>query len=190
MKKTQLLTLSAMFLALGLVLPFLTGQIPQFGSMLLPMHLPVLLCGFVCGPWWGLAVGAITPILRSAAFGMPPMLPNAVAMMCELMAYGAMAGFFYKLLPQKIGFTYVALLIALVIGRDVWGFAAWGINAAMGNAFTWEVFAAGAVLTAWPGIILQFVLIPPIVLLLRRGGFTDERPMRRQSRQPDAQARP
>ena len=35
------LTLTAMFLAVGLLLPFLTGQIPQIGNMLLPMHMAI-----------------------------------------------------------------------------------------------------------------------------------------------------
>ena len=74
------LTYSALYLAIALVLPFLTGQIPQIGSMLCPMHIPALLCGFVCGWPWGLAVGFIAPLLRSALFGMPTMFPAAVAM--------------------------------------------------------------------------------------------------------------
>ena len=73
MKKNAIarLALSAMFLAIGLVLPFLTGQIPEIGSMLLPLHLPALVCGFVCGWQWGLAVGFVLPLLRSMLFGMP-----------------------------------------------------------------------------------------------------------------------
>ena len=74
------LALSAMFLALGLVLPFLTGQIPEIGNLLLPMHLPVLLCGLVCGWKYGLAVGFTTPLLRSMLFGMPTFYPSAVSM--------------------------------------------------------------------------------------------------------------
>ena len=83
---TKKLTLSAAFLGLGLVLPFLTGQVPQVGSMLLPMHIPVLLCGIICGWEYGLAVGAILPLLRSVIFGMPPMYPTALAMTFELAA--------------------------------------------------------------------------------------------------------
>ena len=85
------LTYAALFLALALVLPFLTGQIPRIGSMLCPMHFPALLCGFVCGWPYGLAVGLIAPVLRSALFGMPPMYPTAVAMALELAAYGAVS---------------------------------------------------------------------------------------------------
>ena len=79
-------------LALALVLPFLTGQLPQIGNMLCPMHLPVLLCGFLLGWPWGLAVGVTAPLLRSALFGMPPLYPVALAMCLELGCYGLVIG--------------------------------------------------------------------------------------------------
>ena len=87
MKNTMLknLTLSAMFLALGLLLPLLTGQIQQIGNMLLPMHIPVFLCALICGWKYGLAVGAILPLLRCVTFGMPPLFPTAIAMALELL---------------------------------------------------------------------------------------------------------
>ena len=89
------LTLTAMFLALGLVLPFLTGQIPQIGNMLLPMHIPVFLCGLICGWRYGAILGFILPILRNAVFGMPVLFPTGIAMAFELMTYGLVAGFLY-----------------------------------------------------------------------------------------------
>ncbi len=110
---------SGLFLALCLLLPFLTGQIPQFGNMLLPMHLPVLLCGFICGWPYGLAVGFISPLLRSMLFGMPPMFPTAVAMAFELAVYGLLSGLFYKIFPENV-FIYVSLLLAMVGGRLIW----------------------------------------------------------------------
>ena len=97
---TKSLTLSAMLLALALVLPFLTGQIPEIGSMLLPMHIPVLLCGFLCGWQWGLIVGFIAPLLRSVLFGMPPMVNVAIPMAFELAAYGAFAGAVVQLVGE------------------------------------------------------------------------------------------
>ena len=123
MKKNQLirLVLSAMFLAIGFVLPFLTGQIPEVGSRLLPLHLPALVCGFVCGWPWGLAVGFILPLLRSLIFGMPPLAPTALAMAFEMAAYGAVAGVAYERLAKKPANVYVALIIALLAGRLVWG---------------------------------------------------------------------
>ena len=93
---------SGVCLALCLLLPFLTGQIPQVGSMLCPMHIPVLICGLACGWPYGLVVGLIAPIFRSLLFGMPPLFPTATAMAFELAAYGAISGILYLLLPKKI----------------------------------------------------------------------------------------
>ncbi|HEY8350334.1 MAG TPA: ECF transporter S component [Clostridia bacterium] len=164
------LVLSGMFLALGLLLPFLTGQIPTVGSMLLPMHIPVLLCGFVCGWPYGLAVGFITPLFRYMLFGMPPM-PNALAMAFELAVYGFCTGLFYKLLPKKNVFVYVALIISMIFGRIIWGIVSLVIYGLSDKAFTWQMFAAGAVVNAIPGIILQVVIIPPIIIALKRGNL-------------------
>ncbi len=168
------LVLSALFLALGLVLPFLTMQIPQFGSALLPMHLPVLLCGFVCGAPWGLAVGFVTPLLRSLLFTMPPMFPTAVAMAFELAAYGLLAGLIYKLLKKNTVNLYVSLLLAMLGGRIVWGLVMTVISGLGGTEFGFATFLAGAFTNAIPGIILQIVLIPVILLALRKAGQLEE----------------
>lgn len=175
MKKqsTRKLVFAALLLALGLVLPFLTAQIPQVGSMLLPMHLPVLLCGFVCGWPYGLLVGAVTPLLRSMLFGMPPLYPTAVAMAFELAAYGLLAGLFYKLLPKKPVYVYVALILAMLGGRAVWGLAQMVLIRLVAQPFTWQIFMAGAFGNALPGILVQLVLIPVIVLALRSAKLMD-----------------
>jgi thiamine transporter ThiT len=115
------LTLSGMFLAVALVMPFLTGQIPQIGSMLCPMHLPVLLCGFFCGAWIGAAVGFCAPLLRSFLFGVPHFMPDAVAMCFELAVYGAVAGLLYSRLPRRRVNVYASLIAAMLAGRIVWG---------------------------------------------------------------------
>lgn len=161
------LVLTAMFLALGLVLPFLTGQIQSIGSMLLPMHIPVLLCGFICGWPYGLAVGLILPLLRSAIFSMPPMFPQAVAMAFELGTYGLVSGLLYGRSKWKCTIAlYRSLLIAMVAGRVVWGAAMVVLMGLSGSAFTWSAFMASALLNAIPGIILQLVLIPAIMIAL------------------------
>ena len=160
------LVLSAMFLALGIVLPFFTGQIPQVGGMLLPMHLPVLLCGLICGWQYGGVVGFVLPLMRSAMFGMPPFL-TAVAMAFELAAYGLGAGLLYRLLPHRIAGVYGALVGAMLIGRVSFGIAMFLL---LGGSYTWEAFVSGAFVTALPGIILHLLLIPPIVLALQKAG--------------------
>ena len=160
------LVFSAMFLALSLVMPFLTGQIPEIGSMLCPMHIPVLLCGFICGWPWGLAVGFVAPVLRSLIFGMPTLFPKAVCMAFELAAYGAVAGIMHKILPKKKISIYGSLLIAMIAGRIVWGCAMYIFMGIDGGAFTFSAFIAGAFTNAIPGIIVQIVLIPVLVMLL------------------------
>lgn len=167
MKKNQVLKLvvSALLLALGLVLPFLTGQIPEIGSMLLPLHLPALLCGFVCGWPWGLAVGFVLPLLRSVLFGMPPMIPTALCMAFELAVYGAAAGVIYRMK----GRVYYALIGAMLIGRAVWGLVSWLVyKLLMGSSFAAAAFWAGGFVNAWPGIVLQLVLVPLIVAALKK----------------------
>ena len=170
MRKSNVKTmvLAAMFLALALVLPFLTGQIPEIGSMLCPMHIPALLCGFFCGWPWGLAVGFIAPILRSLTFGMPPMFPVAICMAFELATYGAVSGMLYKKLPNKKSSIYVALMTAMVAGRLVWGVARFICAGLDVSAFGLSAFWAGAITTAIPGIIVQIVLIPVLVMALQK----------------------
>lgn len=160
--------LAAMFLALALVLPFLTGQIPQIGNMLCPMHIPVLLCGFFCGPWYGLAVGFIAPLLRFALFGMPPLIPTGTAMCCELAAYGLSAGILYRILPGKKIYIYVALFGAMLVGRIVWAMAMTVLSGLGYAAFSRQAFLAGAFVNAVPGIIIHAILIPLLVMTLKK----------------------
>ena len=143
---------AAVFLALALVLPFLTGQIPQIGSMLSPMHIPVLLCGFVCGwPW-----------------AMPPMYPTALCMAFELATYGVVAGLMYRALPKKKSNIYVSLIVAMIAGRLVWGAARFLCTGLDPSKFGFAAFWAGAFTGAIPGIILHILLIPLLVMALER----------------------
>ena len=162
------MTAAGLCLALALMLPFLTGQIPQIGGMLCPMHLPVLLCGFLCGAPWGAAVGAVAPLLRNLLFGMPPLLPAGIPMMFELLVYGLVVGLLYRALPKKPGYVYVSLVGGMIVGRIVWGIAAMIVYGAMSKPFTWAAFFAGAVVNAIPGIILHIILVPVLVFALQK----------------------
>ena len=164
------IVLGALFLALALVLPFLTGQIPQIGSMLSPMHIPVLLAGFLCGPWWAAAVGVIAPLLRHVIFSMPPLM-TALAMCFELTAYGIIAGVLYRKLPKRPSSVYISLLGAMLGGRIVWGIASYIIQYLNGSSFTLQMFFAGAFAQAIPGIILHILLIPVIVIALQKANI-------------------
>ena len=168
MTSTKKLTTSAICLALALLLPFITGQIQQIGNMLCPMHLPVLLCGLICGWPWGMAVGAMAPLLRSVLFSMPPMFPMAVSMAFELAAYGLLSGWIFSGREGTLSDVYLALIPAMVIGRLVWGAVRFALAGLTGSEFSFTMFLSGALTTAWPGILLQLILIPPIVRALQR----------------------
>ncbi len=174
MNTTRKITLSAVLLALGLILPFFTGQMQAIGNKLLPMHLPVLICGFVCGWKYGLLTGFITPLLRCVLFTMPAPI-NAICMAFELATYGTVSGFLYERFASlkcgsfQIG-SYISLLGAMLSGRIVWGIVSviiYGVNNA---SFTWQIFISGALLNAIPGIILQLILIPILILALEKAG--------------------
>jgi riboflavin transporter FmnP len=162
---------AAVCLALSLALPFLTGQLPQIGSMLSPMHIPVLLGGFICGWPYGLVIGFVAPLLRFALFGMPPIFPVGIAMSFELAAYGAAAGILYQLLPKKIPNVYVSLISAMLIGRIIWGTVMFLLSAVFGLNFTFTAFLSGAFINAVPGIICHIAIIPPLVIALKKAGF-------------------
>ena len=163
---------SGALLALGLLLPVVTGQVPRIGNLLLPMHIPVLLCGFICGPEYGLLVGLICPLLRSAMFGMPPMFPTAVAMAAELATYGLVSGFLYSRSRwQCIAAVEKCLIAAMIAGRVVWGLMMSLLMSLTGKSFTIQAFLAGAFLNASPGIVIQLIFIPVCMLALHRAGL-------------------
>ena len=163
--KINRLVYASLFLALALVLPFLTGQIPQIGAMMTPMHFPVLLCGFLCGWQWGIAVGFSAPLLRSVLFGMPVMYPMAVCMALELATYAAVAGMLYRVFPQKRRFLYVSLIISMIFGRLVWGLARFLCAGLDISTFGLSTFWTGAVAMSVPGILLQLLIVPALVIV-------------------------
>ena len=151
----------------------LTGQIPQIGSMLLPMHIPVLLCGLVCGWQYGAVVGFVAPLLRSVLFGMPPMFPIAISMAFELAAYGAVSGWLYRRVKHTLPMTYATLAAAMAAGRLVWGAVRFVLAGLSGSSFPFSAFLSGALFTAVPGIIAQLVLIPLIITALQKAKLMD-----------------
>ena len=162
----QKLVLAGMFLAIGMFLPFATMQIQYIGQLLSPMHLPVFLCGLVLGPVYGALVGCILPLLRSVTFGMPKLFPGAVAMAFELMTYGLVSGMLYSLSKWKcIIAVYKAIIPAMIAGR-----IAGGIVQAilLGGRYSFGAFITAYFVNTFPGIILQLILIPVIMVALGR----------------------
>lgn len=168
---THRLVLAALFLSLALALPFLTGSIPQIGNMLCPMHIPVLLCGFVLGAPWGAAVGLLAPLLRFALFGAPPLVPLGVSMAFELATYGAVSGFCWRRTRHSLSGIYAVLLTAMFSGRLVWGGVRFALAGLTGNRFPFSAFLSGAWFTALPGILIQLILIPLILTALQKARY-------------------
>jgi LytS/YehU family sensor histidine kinase len=172
---TQNMIFAALFLALAYVLPFLTGQIPEIGSMLCPMHMPIILCGFIAGYRWGMAVGLTAPLLRSLTLGMPPLFPTAVCMSAELMVYGLVSGLLYKILPKKKLFIYLSLSASMLLGRVVWGLAMLVCLGIQSLPFTLAAFWTGAFVNAIPGIVIQIFLIPLVVILFEKTTLSEKK---------------
>ncbi len=160
------LALSGLFLALGVILPYFTGQIKEIGDSFLPMHLPVMIAGFLLGGKYGLLVGLILPFLKSIISGMPPIYPNAVWMSAELLTYGFMSGFLYhNFFKKKLWWLYSSLVLSMLSGRVVWGITKAILLGISHKPFGFEAFIIGGFIDAFPGIIMQIILIPPIVRL-------------------------
>ena len=113
-------------------------------------------------------MGFVAPLLRYFLFGMPPLMPTGWAMAFELLTYGLVAGLLYKALPKKTINIYLSLIISMIAGRVVWGVVRLIIAGVVSTPFTWQMFIGGAVLEAIPGIILHIILIPVIVLALKK----------------------
>lgn len=163
----QKITLSALFLAVGIVLPFFTMQLKEIGDSLLPMHIPVMLCGIICGFGYGATIGLVLPVLRSVCFGMPPLFPNSIWMAAELLTYGLIIGLLYKKLPKRLPYLYLSLIISQLAGRIAWGIAKTILLGLSNKAFTLLMFIDGGFIDALPGIILQILLIPTVITILK-----------------------
>ena len=170
-KKSLLkLAFAGVCLALCLLLPFLTANSQTLGNLLCLMHIPVLLCGFICGWQYGLAVGATAPLLRNLLFGMPPFPTVAVPMMAELAVYGLLTGLIYRILPRKMGYVYLNLILSLTAGRIVSVLTKYALYALGQTQFSLSMVLKMNFITTLPGVGLQLVLIPTILFALKKGG--------------------
>ena len=174
-QKTKDMVSAALCVALGLIVPQVfhlipfVGTVPNLGGVFLPMHIPVLLCGLLCGWRYGAFAGFLLPLLRSVLFSAPVFFPAGTAMAFELMTYGLVAGLLYGRSSQTLAALYRALLLAMAAGRGVWGLVQTIQLGLFGDGFSLDLFLAGAFFQAVPGILLQLVLIPGILLALQQG---------------------
>lgn len=169
MSHTKKLVFAGLCAALGLILPMVFHTVPGGGTVFLPMHLPILLCGLLCGPWYGLACGVITPILSSLLTQMPAAaaLPG---MTCELAVYGLTAGLLLRLpIRRRLPRLYLALVGAMLAGRVAAGL----LNGLLFRAgsYSLSIWLTASFVTALPGILIQLVLLPGLVLLLCRANL-------------------
>ncbi len=174
-KRNSLLNmvLSAMFIAIGIVLPFITGNVTETGKMLCPMHLPIFICGAVCGWQWGLAAGILTPLIRSLLFSAPVMYPTAVCMALELATYGLVVGLMLKWLTGRIdrlGAVYISITTAMLIGRLVLGISHFTMYGMFGTPYSWDIFIASAFVQSLPAIVIQFAILPPVIFAFGKYG--------------------
>ena len=164
---TKKLVSCALCIALGVLLPMAFHMIPNAGSVFLPMHIPVLICGLFCGTPYGLACGIITPFLSSMTTGMPPamILPQ---MLIELAVYGLVTGLCEKHIDFKneMSKLYMSLIIAMLAGRIVNGLVNTFVLSTQG--YTLSVFMTASFITCLPGIILQLIVIPVLVRSLNK----------------------
>jgi niacin transporter len=170
-------TVGGLFIALSILLPqiFHLAGTPQVGQVLLPMHLPVLLSGFILGPVFGCMVGAASPVLSAMLTGMP-MLDRLPFMVVELAGYGLISGLFYQTLQlrgKKFG-AIVSLVSAMIFGRLLYALMAF-VAADLLNLSALGVAAvAESVVKGISGIFVQLLLIPTMIYILERSGYYDK----------------
>lgn len=166
--------ITAVCIALCYVIPLMFHGIQNAGNIFCPMHIPVFICGLICGWQYGLLCGIAGPALSSALSGMPPVaiLPS---MMVELAVYGTVAGLMMKLVRTKSTYAdlYISLIVAIVCGRVVAGLAKALIFAR--GSYSMSAWIAGSVVTSWPGTVIQLVFIPTIVFALMKSHLIPER---------------
>lgn len=173
MTNTKRMILAGLCIALGIVLPIAFHSVANAGSIFLPMHIPVLLCGLICGWPYGLACGVLAPLLSSLITGMPPMafLPS---MLCELAVYGFVSGLLMRYVKtgKLLVDLYVSLVGAMLLGRLVLGL----LNAVIFRAGEYSValWTTSAFVTALPGIIIQLAIIPVLVFALKKAKLITE----------------
>ena len=179
MSETKKIVITAMLIALSVVLPLAFHTVPGAGPVLLPMHIPVLLAGLVCGWKYGLASGLAAPILSNTLTGMPPSFAMASLMSIELGVYGLVAGILAYVVRTKSASLdlYICLVISMLAGRLVAGVAMAVYFAplvtwpdAYGNVagFTLAAWVATYFVASLPGIVIQLAFVPSVVMALER----------------------
>ncbi len=161
------ITLTAVCMALCCVLPAAFHSV-GLGTAFSPIHIPVLLCGMLCGGWYGLFCGVAGPILSSLITSMPP-AAGLVSMVPELAVYGLAAGLGMRFIRTRSLFAdmYISLAGAMLLGRIVGGIAK-ALFYTGGEGYTLALWASAYFVGTLPGIIAHLIIIPLLVFTLMK----------------------
>lgn len=169
-KEIEKIVLTGLFIAIGVVLAPLFHS-AGLGQVFSPMHFPVLVCGLLLGWKYGLITGLLTPLITSFMLQAPPLFPMATVMSLELAVYGLLSGLIYNkcsLFTSKIANVYVALIVAMIAGRIVYGLT-YGILFVLGlSDFAFSTYVTSLFVVGLPGIVLQILIVPAVVMTIER----------------------
>lgn len=162
---TKKTIISALCVALGVVLPYAFHAIPNSGSILLPMHIPVLICGLIAGPLYGMFVGILTPVASNLISGMPP-AAYLLSMVCELAVYGLASGLFIRFIQtrNRRANIILSLIASMILGRIAYGLMNMLIFRV--GSYSMQIWLTSAFVTALPGILIQIFIIPILIFSL------------------------
>lgn len=165
--KVRYLIYTSLFIAIAIALAQIVKvlSIGTPGSVLLPMHIPILLCGFICGKRYGLLAGILTPLIAFLISGMPVIFPIGISMMFELGTYGFVAGYTYKTYNFN---PYISLLVSMLLGRIVFGIVAAILYGFANFDFGLQMFIQAAFIVALPGILIQLIVVIPLVKAIEK----------------------
>ena len=153
--KSKKITLTAVFIATGILFPILFHML-SLGKAMLPMFWPVVVAGFILPIGYGCIVATITPMLSMLLTGMPPLSPPVMQMMIlELNAIILVIGILAKwtnwgVLPI-IAASLLVSRLALFLGSPL---LAW----AFGLPKEWLFWSR--LIESLPGILSMLVIIP------------------------------
>lgn len=162
---TKELVLSGLLLGSGIILPMIFHMFGMTGPIALPMHIPVLIGGFLLSPQLSLFLGIITPVISSLMTGMPVMFPMAIIMAFELGTYGLTA----SLSTRKLKLSPIpSLIISMIAGRIAAGLTVAVLVQLFGLNMNPLMFVKGAIITGIPGIIIQLIFIPSLIFAVKK----------------------
>lgn len=154
------LVIAGLLLALGVVIPMIFHSTGIMGTVFLPMHIPVLIGGFLLPPYLALFLGMLTPLINSLVTGMPPMFPMAIIMTFELGIYGFVASLLYRKLKMP---SIISLILSMIAGRIMAGLVVFILATFFSLQMEPMSFIIAGVTTGIPGIIIQIILIPSLI---------------------------